>query len=666
MFLDSFFNNPNIQALGWALLHFIWQGTLLALVLALSKKLLASYSANLRYTISCVALALMLLIVVASFIYSFKFDSFKPTTLATSAFWNDKEHELEEAYFSNVNSLKKPSKEVKEQAKQVEGITSFREQVSNIMPWLVCLWAIGVGLITIRFSIGYFLAERLAKKCVEPLSLELERHFSLLAQKLNIKQQVQFYISTKVEVPTVIGWIKPVILIPISSLTGLSHEQLEAIVLHELAHVRRYDYLINIFQTLIETLLFYHPAVWWVSKQIRVERENCCDDIAVEFNQDPLTYAQALVNLEEIRQPQEVVMAANGGILMERIKRLLTVKPKGKNLLLSNFIASLFCLVLLMSSALSMILPQGDIILKSRSSVADRSVAIGFVSLPAIGKVRPENEPPLETTKLLVKTLKENKVPAIGFVQGQKLENLESDKRLNSLRLWQEAGLELGIGTYSHKWFFSTPYEEYVADIEKNEEIIKPLLKEQNKEIRYFSYPFLNTGVDLASKERFENFLKNKNYQFVPYTIDNDDWIFAKVYDEARAKGDTESMQKIKAEYVPYMRAMFEFYENYSRELFGREIPQVLLLTPSRLNADSFDELVAMLKKRNYKFVSVDKAVSDEVFKSSDNYTGKTGISWLQRWGITRGASWREEPHPKGFMEQFNYHKGEGNLKAKK
>ena len=285
--------------------------------------------------------------------------------------------------------------------------------MTTTIPWLVCLWAIGVVFIATRFSIGYFLAKRLVQKSIQPLCLELEAKFSTLAHKLCIAQTVQFYQSANVEVPMVIGWLKPIILIPVSSLTGLPTTQLEAIVIHELAHIRRYDYLINILQTLIETLLFYHPAVWWVSNQIRIERENCCDDIAVEFNGDPLTYAQALVNLEEIRQPQRVVLAANGGILMERIKRLLIGKPKGKNLLLSSFIASLVCLLLLMSSALSMMVSQSNIRLKSNTR-NNRTIAIGFVALPIVPKTQLPEDTPSNTTGLLDE-LKKYQIPALGL-----------------------------------------------------------------------------------------------------------------------------------------------------------------------------------------------------------------------------------------------------------
>jgi len=145
-----------------------------------------------------------------------------------------------------------------------------------------------------------------------------------LSRRLHIARTVRLLRSTLVEVPTVIGWMKPVILLPASALSGLNPHQLEAILAHELAHIRRHDYLVNLLQTVVETLLFYHPAVWWLSRRIRAERENCCDDLAVNLCGDPFTYAQALADLEELRGPdRRFVMAADGGSLVQRVRRVL-------------------------------------------------------------------------------------------------------------------------------------------------------------------------------------------------------------------------------------------------------------------------------------------------------------------------------------------------------
>ena len=159
-----------------------------------------------------------------------------------------------------------------------------------------------------------------------PAAEGLQQIVARLSRRLHIGRGVRLLESTLVDVPTVIGWLKPVVLLPASALAGLSPQQLEAILAHELAHIRRHDYLVNLLQTLVETLLFYHPAVWWLSRRIRVERENCCDDLAVSLCGDPVTYATALADLEELRgaaRPAFLAMAATGGSLLQRVRRLL-------------------------------------------------------------------------------------------------------------------------------------------------------------------------------------------------------------------------------------------------------------------------------------------------------------------------------------------------------
>jgi beta-lactamase regulating signal transducer with metallopeptidase domain len=197
----------------------------------------------------------------------------------------------------------------------------------NIDPWLpafVLAWVCGVVILSLRVMCGWLWVQRMTSHGVTPASPFWEQLAVRLSRRLHITRRVRLLESTVVDVPTVIGWMKPVVLLPASALAGLSPHQLEAILAHELAHIRRHDYLVNLLQTLVETLLFYHPAVWWLSRRIRAERENCCDDLAVSLSGDAYTYAKALADLEALRgSGAPLVIAANGGSLVHRVRRLL-------------------------------------------------------------------------------------------------------------------------------------------------------------------------------------------------------------------------------------------------------------------------------------------------------------------------------------------------------
>ena len=186
------------------------------------------------------------------------------------------------------------------------------------------IWLAGAFAFSVRLMGGWFVAVRLRTMLVRPAPEEWRRAFDNLKARLGVSGPVRLLVSPLVQVPTVVGWLRPIVLAPLGALSGLPTEHMEALLIHELAHIRRRDYLVNILQSIVETLLFYHPAVWWVSGHIRAERELCCDDVAVALSGDALTYARALAELESFR-PEHLnpAVAANGGSLADRIGRLL-------------------------------------------------------------------------------------------------------------------------------------------------------------------------------------------------------------------------------------------------------------------------------------------------------------------------------------------------------
>jgi peptidoglycan/xylan/chitin deacetylase (PgdA/CDA1 family) len=285
-----------------------------------------------------------------------------------------------------------------------------------------------------------------------------------------------------------------------------------------------------------------------------------------------------------------------------------------------------------------------------------RQVAVTFDDLPftgdggktSVGEIR-------EFTSKLLSTLAANKVPAIGFVNERKLQREgEREARVAVLKMWTDAGLELGNHTFGHASFYTTPLAAFQQQVIDGEPVTRSLLAARGMRLRYFRHPFLNTGPDLKTKEAFEKFLAARGYRVAPVTIDNAEWIFAAAYAQALQRGDRETARRIADEYVPYMEGMFEFYERMSLELFGREIAQTLLVHANALNADHFGRIAHMLKRRGYEFVTLNEALRDKAYEHRDAYTGEVGISWLQRWAITRGGKFKKEPLLSDYMRQFD------------
>ncbi len=329
--LDLWVKTPLAEALGWTLFQSLWEGVLIAA--ALGVVLAAVRSPRIRYASGCGALLLMLAAFAATLIH-----------LLPSAHGGA----------GTRGALPLPAWRYPGPTNAGDSRPAWDAIVSVVVPWLAPLWMAGVCFFYLRYSAGWFASSRLQRRgvCSTPASWQVVT--GRLAAEMKVSRPVVLLESLLTDTPMILGHLRPVILVPVGFLAGLPPEQVEAILLHELAHVRRADYLLNVCQRIIEGLLFYHPAVWWISRVIRTERENCCDDIVVALRSDAHNYALALIALEQNRLEQlwpnrEPALAATGGSLMKRVRRLLY--PKGPS---GIWAPALAALVLIASASLTL------------------------------------------------------------------------------------------------------------------------------------------------------------------------------------------------------------------------------------------------------------------------------------------------------------------------
>jgi TonB family protein len=299
-----------IRALGWTLLHFCWQGAAVAGLLWCVNALLPVRMPRARYAAASLALAMLVALPVGTFV-----------RLVGAEIRASRE-------LRALPIVMTPAIVVDAGAGAREPLRQRVERALDASaPWVPALWLVGVVVFLARLNLGLAVARRMRSSVTEPVEEGLREALARLSARMGLRRAVRLVQSAMVEAPTVIGWLRPVVLMPVGCLAGLSTAQMEAILAHELAHIRRHDYLVSVMQSVVEALLFYHPAVWWVSKQMRRERESCCDDVAVQMSGDRVAYARALSWLEEHRvATPEMALGANGGVLTMRIRRLLGLK----------------------------------------------------------------------------------------------------------------------------------------------------------------------------------------------------------------------------------------------------------------------------------------------------------------------------------------------------
>jgi peptidoglycan/xylan/chitin deacetylase (PgdA/CDA1 family) len=260
-------------------------------------------------------------------------------------------------------------------------------------------------------------------------------------------------------------------------------------------------------------------------------------------------------------------------------------------------------------------------------------------------------------TEKILSTLKKHKVTAVGFVNERKLDHAnEREARIALLGDWVKNGMVLGNHTYSHPDFNSRTIEEFQEEITKGDVVTRELMKSRRPYQLYFRHPMTHTGDTREKKEAIEAFLAARGYKVTPHTIENSDFVFNVPYSYAVQKGDTELAQRLREAYLDLTFAATEFAEKVSPEIFGREVPQLLLIHSNDITADTLDEMLNRYKARGYTFVSLDTVMADPAYQTKDTYVGKHGPTWFFRWSQSKGlnVSFRGDPDPpKWVMDLF-------------
>ncbi|MFC2115694.1 M56 family metallopeptidase [Bacteroidota bacterium] len=321
-FINTLLGDPLTQALGWTIIHSLWQGLGIGFIVFLILKIRKDGTPQFKYLTGIFALVAILTSSLITFL--FEFQPIHGLDLTASI------PHIEKAGQTPFGIL------AGETGREIWNIRfqAIQQSISTSFNWMTSLWFIGVLIISFRLAGGMILINRMRSREVYSLPVPWEKRLEILARKAGIRRALQFVQSTRVKVPTVIGILRPMILIPAGIISLMPMDQLESILAHEIAHIRRYDFLVNIFQSLIEALFFYHPVVWIISEKVRQEREKCCDDVAVALCGKLSTYARALAGLSELQVRSvlpSVALTGNKNRIINRVERLIKTKKMKTN-----------------------------------------------------------------------------------------------------------------------------------------------------------------------------------------------------------------------------------------------------------------------------------------------------------------------------------------------
>jgi len=424
------------HALGWTLIHSLWQGAALAILLAISLILLRKNSSKLRYFIATSALFTLVLASVITFM------SLYQTTAPLSNYSSLAPKIGGATSVSLIHSI---------QTQAPDKFAFFSNYFGQHLPLIVTIWLLGVLVLMLRFLGGYALLQRMRHHQVAATNREWQLKVLEIADHLKIKKIVRLLESANAKTPMVIGYLKPVILLPLGTISGLGSKQVESILAHEMAHIARNDYLVNILQSIVEIFLFFNPAMWWISGCVREEREHCCDDIALQLTGDHLTLVKTLATLEEMRiaaPPAAVAFAGKKGGLVGRIRRIINA-PRTNATFSEGFVAAILLVgFLFMGSFYMHTDPTKEINPKpplAKASLPSLASLPGLASLPTLATVA---QPPTTAAKSVEDTIRFGKFmivtnPRVGvlvfkngkIIKPEDYEKYENDFAINNEKI---------------------------------------------------------------------------------------------------------------------------------------------------------------------------------------------------------------------------------------
>ncbi len=478
-FIFNFIPEELIKAIGWTIFHSIWQGAVIAIIVGALLLLTGKKSARLRYNISTAAMFLFFFVSLGTFVQVY--EAPKTQLSDNPIFVSGKPVQSESASVNTydvVNSTKINLPEIFE--------TYFAEN----LPLVVTFWFTGLIIFSLRFIGSVFYVQRIKTTGLHTLENIWHYRLNVLHCKLDLNRPVQIYESTQIDIPITIGNLKPIILLPLGIISGLPQDQIEAIISHELAHIKRYDFLINLIQIFIEMIFFYHPLVWWLSALIKTERENCCDDIAIETCGDAVSYSKALYNIQQIRKNEEGLALAAIGKKNQLYRRIIRMNTKNKNTGYGVRFAA-FAVLLIAMAAIS---------IHSSFSVKDRSLNLASASF--VNPFYPNGN------DFFLTTPEENLISVLdtaSFKKGTRtLKFSEDDKRYKA---------RLNNGKLDDLYIDGEKVQE--KDLQKYESLVAQRIEEFDSAMKEYRQNLKDYRAKMkAFKEKMKKFRGNNGYAF--------------------------------------------------------------------------------------------------------------------------------------------------------